>query len=145
MNAEAIAFAAERIGILPEHFLPATAIVRSKDGQPESVLVFHNYKPMHRGSEVEVSFASDNPLRFTRTLLRDLFHYVFVQLECSVLRAQHRDGDAKVAKLLDGLGFTREGNKRRGWNGETDAVFWSMLPDECRWLDYLRDAVPEVN
>ena len=144
--ATAVNFAADRIGVGAEHFSSTQAIWRPAEGPVEAVVLFHNYTVMDRGSEIEISFATDNPRRLTRILLEDTFCYCFDQLAVTRVYCQHKEGDARVSRLLKGLGFQREGVLRKRWDGEAGSVFWSMLRDECRWLPAVTDEPePEVN
>ena len=101
-----------------------------EDGRVLAGVVFHDYIPAARWCEMSV--AVDDPGAVTRRLLRHVFHYPFRQLRLRRLQAVTAKPEA--ARLLERLGFRREGTLRAYMNDGTDGEMFSMLPAECRWL-----------
>jgi len=108
-------------------------IARSHGGAVRAAAIYHCFKRMSRGSEIELSFVTEEP-RMLAAMRREIFRWPFDELGVSVLRAQHEAGNLQVARLLEGMGFKYEGIKRRGWNGTDDSAWYSMTPEECPHL-----------
>lgn len=83
---------------------------------------------------LEASIAATNPKWATRAVLRDFFSYPFVQMRATRLGVSCRKSNKHARKFVTRLGFRMEGVARRLWDGKHDAVVYSMLPEECRWL-----------
>ena len=127
-------FVSARTGADPKVMRPAATLPVLRGETIVVGFVFNHYRILTEGSSVEVSMASDDPKAVTRGVLRKAFEYPFVQLGVARLEAKTSAANARCRKLLAGLGFTEEGTLRRAWDGKIDAVWFSMLPDECRWL-----------
>ena len=70
----------------------------------------------------------------TRLALAEMFEYPFLRAQVSRLQAVTSAENVKAQRCLDRLGFLAEGRLRRAHDGSTDALIYSMLPSECRWL-----------
>jgi len=92
--------------------------------------VLHNFK----GFMVECSFATVDRRWCTRAGLRKFFDYVFNILDIKRLHAACARKNKKMRKLFNGLGFKYEGCARKAFDGRQDAMIYSMLNNECRWL-----------
>ena len=97
-------------------------------------VVFNNYRPYPNGSTIEASIAATSPNWATRSVLRDFFSYPFIQKDAMRLGVSCRKSNKHARKFVTRLGFRMEGVARRLWDGKHDAVVYSMLPEECRWL-----------
>lgn len=115
-------------------FGPSTALGVTLQGDLVAGVVFNNYHPYPTGSTIEASIAAANPQWATRAVLRDFFSYPFIQMGVSRLGVSCRKSNKHARKFVTRLGFKMEGVARRLWDGQTDAVVYSMLPEECRWL-----------
>ena len=127
------AWVAARILVLrtPDALGPHAAIGVERGGVLIAGAVFHNY----RRHDIEVSFASDDPRWARRATIRAILRYPFVQLGCTRLTALIARDNARAARLLQGLGFKREGVLRRAYDGTADALVYGMLREECHWLE----------
>lgn len=130
---EVAAWVARRIAILGgvAALGPHAAIGIERDGALIAGAVFHNY----RHHDIEVSFAADDPGWARRGTIRAILRYPFAQLGCTRLTALIARDNARAAKLLEGLGFKREGVLRRAYDGTADALVFGMLREECHWLE----------
>jgi len=84
------------------------------------------------GSDMEVHYTGERGF-LTRSFLRALARYVFLQHECDRLTGRIPADRPDAAKLGLRLGFTHEGTLRRAHNG-ADILIYGMLKEECRWL-----------
>lgn len=84
--------------------------------------------------DCEVSLAFEDPRWARRRILERLFAYPFDQLGCRRITAITADDDARVLKLMRGIGWTLEGRHRRGLDGTRDALSWGMCAEDCRFL-----------
>ena len=130
-----LSFVGSHIGLNAKDFQPATTAAVMKDGRMVGGVVFNNYTVLSRGSWCEISVAFDETVAWTSKALGQIFEYPFKQLGVSRLRAETSIDNRRCRSILHRLGFKREGLSRRAYDGEKDSVVYSMLPDECRWLD----------
>lgn len=94
-----------------------------REGQVVACCGFAHYV----GHDVEVFLAATGGLG--RGLLRAAVRYAFVTL--GVARATCRVADTNPwAKLMPRMGFVLEGRMRRGYDGVTDMLIFSVLKDE---------------
>ncbi|MGI9489349.1 MAG: GNAT family N-acetyltransferase [Geminicoccaceae bacterium] len=98
-------------------------------------VAFNNYRPYQSGAVIDASIAATSPRWATRTVLRDFFSYPFAQMKVTRLQVVCRKSNKHARKFVTRLGFRMEGVARRLWDGKYDAVVYSMMPDECRWID----------
>ena len=97
-------------------------------------VVYNNYHVLEHGKWCEISAASDHPRCLTREVLWVMFDYPFRQLGVSRLQAVCAVTNWRSRRLVSRLGFQLEGVTRRAHDGYEDALTYSMLPEECRWL-----------
>ena len=93
--------------------------------------VFHDY----RGHVIDISLASISPRWCTKQSLRAIFHYAFNDADVVRFQAVCHRRNKKMRKLFKGLGFREDCILKKGFDGERDAVLYSMLRDECRWVE----------
>ena len=130
-----LSFVGNHIGLTAKDFQPATTAAVMKDGRMVGGVVFNNYTILPRGSWCEISVAFDGTVTWTSKALEQIFEYPFKQLGVSRLKAETAIDNSHCRSILQRLGFKREGVLRRAHDGDKDSVVYSMLPDECRWLD----------
>jgi hypothetical protein len=112
---------------------PAKAIGIIDNGKLICAVVYNNYRPSKIGS-IEMSIASIDKRWATRHNLRALFSYPFAQLNLGRVEAHCQAQDEGVINFLTRLGFVREGLHRQAYHDGSDALSFSMLRHECRWL-----------
>lgn len=130
------AWVASRLGLGAEGFghCRATGVLYG-----ESLIAGVVYHRAHHHAEtglwtLEASIAADSPRFATRKVLRDLFAYPFETLQAARLAVQLAKDNRRGRDFVVRLGFVYEGKGRKAWDGVRDAVVYSMLPNECRWL-----------
>jgi len=101
------------------------------DGELVAAWVFHDY----RGHMIDITLASISKRWCTRQSLRAIFHYAFNVADVMRFQAVCHRRNKKMRKLFRGLGFIEEGVLRKGFDGQRDAVLYSMLRDECKWVE----------
>jgi RimJ/RimL family protein N-acetyltransferase len=79
--------------------------VVSRDGQFLAGIVYHDYKPIGSNGQIEVSLAASSPRWAHRSIIAGLLYYPFGQLNCHLVLASIRKGNARSRKLVKGLGF----------------------------------------
>lgn len=90
--------------------------------------------PDGRYHQCEMSIASVDKKWCTRHTLRELFAYPFIQLRLERAQTTCSASNEGVIMFNQRLGFVKEGVHRQAWPMGGDAISWSMLPQECRWL-----------
>ena len=84
----------------------AAAIAVIRDGRIAAAAAFNNYRA---GASVELTFAADTPRWASRTAIESILAYPFLQLGVRRVCATTRTTNRRARKLLEGLGFLREG------------------------------------
>lgn len=100
-----------------------------KDGKLIGGIVFHDF----RRPSMEVSLATISKHWCNRRILRTCFSYPFNQMKVKRLTAMVWEGNTKSIKLIEGLGFKKEGYLREGLP-LGNAYIYGMLKDECKWI-----------
>lgn len=92
-------------------------------------VVYSNF----REGNIEMSIAADHPRWCRRGIIRALFHYPLVQLECRRITCIIPADNQKSLRLCRGLGFKIEGLCREVF-GPVDGIICGLLKRECKWL-----------
>lgn len=117
---------------------PSTAIGVAIGDMPIAGVVYTRYlEDPHDATprSIEMSIASVSPKWCTRRTLYQFFKYPFRDLKVGRVSVTIHRKNKKTRKLVERLGFVYEGKGRRAWPTGGDAVVYSMLPHECRWID----------
>lgn len=127
-----VAYLASKMGTTPKALVgksPFYIVGVQTGGTLQGAVLYHNY----RDTTIEMSCAGE-PGWLTRAHLKQLFGYVFDQLNCfSVITMVERRN--KVARAFNiKLGFTEKCVIEHGISGK-DTVVHAMTRRECRWLD----------
>ena len=104
-----------------------------RDGKLLAVAAFGNL----RSTNVEVSFASDNPRWATREAITAMLAYPFYQLRVQRVSALCLKSNAKVRRFVKGIGFLEEGRLRHmGPHKETMFLYGMTFDDYYkRYID----------
>ena len=104
-----------------------------QNGELIAGVVFEGYT----GSSISIHVAAlEGKLWLSKEFLFRVFAYPFLQLECHRVTGLVRADNIKAQKLDEHLGFVREGIMRKGATDGTDYIFYGMLKEECRWLNF---------
>lgn len=122
---------AVRMGMDAQTFKPCKAIGVEINGDLIAGVVYNKYEP---DLLIEMSIASVDKRWATRHNLKALFAYPFTQLNLGRVQALCSTKDEGVQMFLKRLGFTHEGTHRCAYHDGGDAMSFSMLKHECRWL-----------
>lgn len=87
-----------------------------------------------RAVDCEISCATENKYTWTPAICKAVFGYVFNQLGCARCTSITRKNNVKARKFLEHLNFTLEGNVRKGYDGQNDALIYGLLAEDCRFL-----------
>lgn len=96
--------------------------------------VISNFRTGVYGNDCEISCASESPMAFRPHVLRAVFTYVFVQLQCTRLTSITTKRNVRTRRFLDALGFRLEGCVKRAYDGKRDALIYGLLAEDCRYL-----------
>ena len=118
-------------------FGPCAAIaVLGNDGAMRGGVVYHNYLAQYRS--IEMSAAAVSKRWLTPEVLRAIFRYPFVQLNCRRVTMITGRKNEQARQLLRGLGFRQEGVVRRGLGNE-DAIIYGLLVNEWKRSKFGRE------
>lgn len=87
-----------------------------------------------RVGDCNVSVLIDDCRAVTRTELRRVFRYPFVEAGLRRLTARVSSFNRASQSLIERLGFVREGTRRAAYENGADEIIYGMLHEECRWL-----------
>lgn len=113
-----------------------TALGVLKNDRLIAGVVYSDYRTRSNGDplSIEMSVASTDKSWCTKENLRTFFSYPFTQLGLRRVQTFCSADDLKVAAFNERLGFKIEGYHRCAWHTGRDAISWSMLRNECRWI-----------
>lgn len=117
-----------------EDFGPHVAFGVSLDRKPVAGIVYHMFRRLSRGNTVMVSICATDPRWCSRSVLKKLFSYPFNELGCTSMTAMIAEGNSRSIRLCKGLGFTKVGVMKRGWDGKTNALLFEIIPEQCKWI-----------
>jgi RimJ/RimL family protein N-acetyltransferase len=104
-------------------------ILRS-NGTMVAGIVFNSWQPECR--RIELSGAADDPRAFSTRILGELAAYVFGQLSVHRVYAKTSIDNRRALKLLEGLGFIREGTLASWYGPDLHAVMLRVTEPEWR-------------
>lgn len=90
--------------------------------------------PRGGGFDAELSIAIEPECRISPGHLKTLFRVVFDVFGLKRVTCHIAKGNKPAIRFVERLGFRREGNLRRGYDGHQRALVYGMTADECRWL-----------
>lgn len=115
--------------------------ISSNDGEEMFAgAVYYNYKE----TDIEMSFASDNPKCTTARNIGAVLAYPFVQLGVQRITSVVMKSNKRMRRLLEGIGFVNEGTVRHAFKGKNgnpiNGILYGMVHAESeKWLRRLED------
>ena len=110
------------------NFGPAYTIANFQDGKINCVVVFHN----QRQTGCEVSIVSDHGI--SKGFIKVVFGYAFQLANLRRLTALIEIENHESMRLVERLGFKREGTLRHAADNGNDLHVYGMLKEECKWV-----------
>lgn len=128
---------AERLRLRPYEKGLFRAIGVTDNHQLIAGIVYNNFILDSKGRPllIEMTIASVDKHWCTRHNLKELFAYPFIHLGVKRVQATCSRKAKRVRKFLQRLGFRLEGIMREGCPTGGDAAHFSMLHNECTWID----------
>ena len=83
--------------------------------------------------DIHVSVVCTNPVWWHRRYIKVLFNYAFEHCGCTRISALAKESNAKSRKLLEGLGFQKEGVLRQ-YHKPEDGIVYGILQSESKWI-----------
>ena len=93
-------------------------------------VIFNDIRPK---TDVWLTIYSTDKKWCNRRVLRAVFDIAFNFLECKRASVRVDALNQKSKKLVEGLGFQKEGILRSFEDNGHDAIIYSMLKNECQW------------
>ncbi|SHI51686.1 Protein N-acetyltransferase, RimJ/RimL family [Aureimonas altamirensis DSM 21988] len=107
----------------------AVAFGAMRDGRLVGGIAFTEF----RGRDIRVTVAGEGAW-LTRRLLRTAFAYAFQDLRCRRISAMVKQGNLASRRLVQRLGFRREGQHPGFFEDGDILCSYGLLADECLWL-----------
>ena len=104
-----------------------------EDEEILGVILFSDYD----GNNIFIHVALDTPRACQRKVIKLMFDYAFNQAGCGRVTATCDNSNDRIKKLVEGVGFEKEGLMRNAMQiDETyvDTVIYGMLKENCRWV-----------
>ncbi len=107
------------------------------DGRLVCAVVYSDYQTKINGDphSIEMSIGSIDKRWCTRHNLNEFFCYPFKQLKLPRVQTFCSATDQGIIMFNKRLGFVQEGYHREAWPTGGDGISWSMLKDECGWIN----------
>lgn len=125
----------EKIGVQFNPFqCQGFAILSDKNEFVGAVLVSNITYSGVQAVNCEISCAAETSMAWRPHVCKAIFQYVFGQLGCVRCTSITRKNNTKARGFLEALKFTLEGNIRKGYDGEKDALVYGLLREECQFF-----------
>ena len=111
------------------------AIMSDDDRFVGGVLVSNVRLSEGKAIDCEISCAAEASIAFRPEVCKAIFRYVFIQLGCVRCTSITKKSNTRTRQFLEALNFQLEGNVRRGYDGERDALIYGLLADDCQFLE----------
>lgn len=121
----AVPFAMQALGFTRDFGPCATAVVLDESHALAAVVVFHNWNP--EAAVIEVSAAAVTPKWAQRSVLRELFGYVFSIAQACIARAA--EGNVRVRRLWTAFGAEEHVIPRLRGRKASEAIY--LLTDDA--------------
>lgn len=129
------AYMHEKIGVSFNPFQSqGFAILSDTGGFVGAVIVSNITYSGVRAINCEISCASETSMAWKPHVCQAIFKYVFGQLGCVRCTSITRKNNTKARAFLEALNFVLEGNIRKGYDGEKDALIYGLLAEECQFF-----------
>ena len=112
-----------------EKFGGFQAVGMERRGKLCGGLVFHNMQE-NRG-DVWLSSAGNGAF-VDREVINFIYWNAFENLACAHLSCRTSARNTRAIRILERLGFKKEGVQRKAWDGETDAVLMGLTPEDAQ-------------
>lgn len=108
-----------------------------KDGKLIAAVTYNQFRCRPDGQMymLEMGVYSCDKAWATREFLRAVFEYPFIQCGCRLVKTACFAENQEVIKFNRKLGFVPEGYHREAWPLGGATISFSMLKEECKWLD----------
>lgn len=126
----------ERTGVQFDYQTVQGFAVLNDDGRFVGAVLVSNVMYFNdRPVSCEISCAADTSMAWKPGVCRAVFQYVFGQLGCIRCTSITRKNNTKARKFLEALNFELEGNIRKGYDGEKDALVYGLLVEDCQFYE----------
>lgn len=102
--------------------------VVAQDGAALGAAVFHDYQPHFK--TMGVSCAAVSPRWLTRNIIAEILGYAFDEIGIFKVWSAVSIHNHRSLKLIQGLGFTKEGTLRHQFGHKNHAVIFGMIAPE---------------
>ena len=121
-------WAGERLGV--DDWGPCTTIAVLRNWEIVAAAVYNNY----RHPNIEGSFVTTDPRWATPGVVRTMFRYPFVQLECKRVTATIEAKNQRIRAFLCRLGFREEGYHVDALPSGDAITLGLLAKDAARWI-----------
>lgn len=129
------AYMQEKIDIVFEPSQVQGFAVVNDNGEFVAAVLISNLR-FHNGTAIdcEISCATESSVAWKPEVCRAIFGYVFTQLGCVRCTSITKKNNSRSRAFLEALNFKLEGNVRRGYDGERDALIYGLLAVDCQFV-----------
>jgi RimJ/RimL family protein N-acetyltransferase len=137
LNADLLSWCSAHLGPGASFQVGSVAMGVASGSELLAVAAFDNFRrgPSGRPLSIECSISAASPRWATRGTIRAILHYPFCQLGVQRVTALVQETNGRSIKMLNKLGFVREGYVRASAEDGTGIYVTGMLREEARkWL-----------
>lgn len=109
------------------------AIMSDKDEFVAGVIVSNVRYSAGKAIDCEISCATESSVAWRPEVCKAVFGYIFDQIGAVRCTSIVRKNNTKSRKFLEALNFQLEGNVRKGYDGQKDALIYGLLAEECQF------------
>lgn len=110
------------------------AILNDSDEFVAAVVVSNLRYYEGRAIDCEITCATESSMAWRPHVCTAIFTYIFGQLGCARCTSITRKNNTRSRAFLEALNFCLEGNVRKGYDGEKDALVYGLLREECAYF-----------
>lgn len=137
LNADLLAWCAAHLSAGASFQIGSVAMGIARDNELLAVVAFDNFRRSPTGNPVsiECSIAAASPRWASKGTIRAILNYPFCQLGVQRVTALVQETNTRSVRMLDRLGFVREGYVRQAFEDGSSMIVTGILREEARrWL-----------
>lgn len=124
----------DKIGIaFNPHEVQGFAVMSDKDEFVAGVVISNVRYTGDKAIDCEISCATESSIAWKPEVCKAIFGYIFGQIGVVRCTSIVRKNNTKSRNFLEALNFQLEGNVRKGYDGQKDALIYGLLAEDCQF------------
>lgn len=128
----------DKIGIRFDPAVVQGFAVMSDDNRfVAGVLVSNLRYSESKAIDCEISCATETSAAWRPEVCNAIFNYIFGQIGCVRCTSIVKKNNTRSRQFLEALNFQLEGNLRKAYDGQKDALIYGLLAEDCQYYEGL--------